>query len=75
MKPGEMKPQTVYRIVDNTTKEFVGSYDRSYSYEYDFSSVSGARNANVHDMFKDTVKYGINKYRVTYELIEEDCDV
>ena len=75
MKPKEMKPQVVYRIVDNTTKEFCGSYSRAYCDEYDFRSVSEARGANCHGTFKNTVKYGINKYRVVYELLEEDCDV
>jgi len=74
MKPKEMKPQTVYRIVDNTSKEFVGSYSRAYCDEYDFNSVSEARRANCHGMFENRVKYGINKYRVTYELLEEDCE-
>ena len=75
MKPKEKKPDTVFRIVNRETNEFVGSYSRAYCDEYDFDSVSQARSANVHDMFKDEVKYGINKYRVVYELLEEDCDV
>jgi hypothetical protein len=74
MKPQEMKPETVYRIVDRSSGEFTGSYSRSYCDEYDFESVSEARSANVHDMFKDVVKYGVNKYKVTYELLEEDCE-
>jgi hypothetical protein len=31
-----------------------------------------ARTANVHGMFLNETKYAINKYRVTYELLEED---
>jgi hypothetical protein len=66
MKPGEKKPETVYRIIDRGTGKAVGSYSRAYCDEYDFESVHSARNANVHDMFKDKRKYAIAKYRVIH---------
>ncbi len=72
MKPAEKKPEIVYRIIDRATGSPVGSYSRACCDEYDFASVSKARNANCHGIFLDEEKYAINKYRVTYELIEED---
>ena len=73
MKPKEKKPEIVYRIVDKSSGEAVGSYSRAYCDEFDFNSVSEARNANCHGIFKDEKKYKIAKYKVTYELIEDDC--
>ena len=74
MKPRERKPETVFRIIDRDTGKAQGSYSRAYCDEYDFSSLERARSANCHGMFEDKVKYGIAKYRVTYELIEENVD-
>lgn len=73
MKPKQKKPETVFRIIDKQSGEAVGSYSRAYCDEYDFESVERARNANCHGMFKDKKKYKIAKYKVTYELIEDDC--
>ena len=75
MKPREKKPETVYRIIDRDSGCVQGSYSRAYCNEYDFSSSEEARNANCHDVFKDYKKYKIAKYKVTYELIEDDVDV
>jgi len=72
MKPKEKKPSIVYRIINRNSGEAVGSYSRAYCDEYDFDSVEEARNANCHGMFKDLEKYRIAKYRVTYELLEDD---
>lgn len=74
MKPKEKKPETVFRIIDRNSGEAVGSYSRAYCDEYDFSSVNEARNANCHGMFEDKEKYKIAKYKVTYTLIEDDCE-
>ena len=74
MKPREKKPETVFRIIDRNTGAAVGSYSRVYCDEYDFSSSEEARRANCHGMFEDRRKYKIAKYRVTYELIDDDCD-
>lgn len=74
MKPREKKPETVFRIIDRDTSEPVGSYSRAYCDEFDFRSAEEARSANCHGMFRDRRKYKIAKYRVTYELIEDDCD-
>lgn len=74
MKPSEKKPETVYRIIDRKDGEPVGSYSRACHDEFDFKSVDEARNANFHGMFRNKDKYKIAKYRVTYELIEDDVD-
>lgn len=63
----------IYRIVDRKTNEAQGVYSRAYRDEIDFRSVSDALNANCHGIHKDGTKYKISKYRVTYELIEDDC--
>lgn len=72
MKPKEPKPEVVFRIIDRTTEQAVGSYSHACCDEYDFESVHDAREANCHGMFKDNGKYKIAKYKVTYELIEDD---
>lgn len=72
MKPKEKKPEIVFRIIDRETGNAQGSYSRAYCDEYDFGSVEEARSANCHGIFQDTKKYKIAKYRVTYELIEDD---
>jgi hypothetical protein len=72
MKPKEKKPEEVFRIIDRATGEAVGSYSRAYCDEFDFSSSSEARHANCHGIFKDTTKYKIARYRVTYELLDDD---
>lgn len=72
MKPKEKKPAEVFRIIDRKTGEAVGSYSRAYCDEFDFSSADEARNANCHNVFYDKGKYKIAKYRVTYELIDDD---
>ena len=74
MKPKEKKPEIVFRIIDKNSGEPVGSYSRAYCDEYDFSSVSEARNANCHGMFQNKKKYKIAKYLVTYTLIEDECE-
>jgi hypothetical protein len=74
MKPKQKKPETIYRIIDKKTGNPVGSYSRAYCDEYDFESVEDARSANCHNTFQDRKKYKIAKYKVTYELIEDDVD-
>lgn len=72
MKPKEKKPEIVYRIINNKTGKAQGSYSRSCCDEYDFESEAQARGANCHGIFKDEEKYSIAKYRVTYELLEDE---
>lgn len=72
MKPRERKPEIVFQIINRETGEAQGSYSRAYCDEYDFESVEQARSANCHGVFQSP-KYKIAKYRVTYELIEDDC--
>lgn len=64
----------VYRILGRESNSPCGSYTRACHDEYDFNSISSARHANCHGMFEDKIKYKIAKYKVTYELIEDDCD-
>ena len=71
-KPREKKPEIVYRIIDSKG-EAQGSYSRAACDEYDFDSISEARNANCHGMFRGP-EYKIAKYRVTYELLSEDAE-
>ncbi len=73
MKPREQKPEIVYRILDRDSGSLQGSYSRAYCNEYDFESIGEARTANVHGVFEDESKYKIAKYRITYELLEDDC--
>jgi len=74
MKPKEKKPEEVYRIINKRTGEAVGSYSRSYCDDFDFKSVSQARHANCHGVFEDKEKYKIARYKVTYELLDGNCD-
>jgi hypothetical protein len=74
MKPKEKKPEIVFRIIDRQTGTVQGSYSRAYCNEYDFDSIEDARTTNVHGMFENKQKYKIAKYRVIYELIEDDVD-
>ena len=74
MKPKEKKPETIFRIIDKDSEEAVGSYSRACCDEFDFDSVSEARNANCHGVYKNKEKYKIAKYKVTYTLIEDDCE-
>lgn len=74
MKPKEKKPQEVYRIINRETGKAEGSYSRAFCDEYDFNSAEEARGSNVHGVFKNKDRYKIARYKVTYELIEDDCD-
>ena len=74
MKPKEMKPEFIFRIINSSTGEAQGSYSRSCHDEYDFVSIEQARSANCQGMFEDKDIYNIAKYKVTYELINSDCD-
>lgn len=64
---------TTYKIFDNKDR-LQGAYSRSYHTEYEFDSIDEARNSNCHGEYKDKVKYKINKYKVTYELIDNNVD-
>lgn len=66
--------QEVFRIFNRETGSLEGAYSRACHTEYDFGSVSEARNSNVHGIYKDRTKYKVAKYRVIYELIQDECD-
>lgn len=72
MNPKAKKPKTVFRIIDRGTGDAVGSYSRACHDEFDFSSPEEARSANCYGVFQNTEKFKIAKYRVTYELIDDD---
>lgn len=69
-----MEDKEVYRIIDKDTGKAQGVYSRAYHDEFDFSSVESARNSNCHDIYQNKEKYKIAKYKVTYTLIEDDCE-
>jgi len=73
MKPKEKKPEIVYRIFDRTSGSLEGAYSRAYCTEYDFSSVEEARSSNCYDIYQNPEKYRIARYKVTYELLDDDC--
>ena len=68
-----MEQKIIFKIIDRKTGKPQGVYDRAYRNTYEFYSPEEARMANVHDIYQDREKYRIAKYKVTYELIEEDC--
>ena len=70
MKP---KNKEVFMIHDRESGEAQGVYSRSYHDEYEFSSAECARSSNCHGIYEDKDKFRIARYRVTYELIEEDA--
>jgi len=74
MKPKAKKPEIVFRIIDKKTGEAQGTYRKMWSYDFDFSTPEEARNANASGVFKNEERYKIARYRVTYELIEDDED-
>jgi hypothetical protein len=71
MKKQESK--IVYRIIDRIINTPVGVYSRACHDDYDFESVEDARESNCHGTYKNKKIYKISKYKVTYELIEDDC--
>ena len=75
MKPREKKPDIVYRVISRASGEACGAYSRAYCDEFDFTSPSEARSSMFSGEYQDKSRFKIAKYRVTYELIEDDCDV
>ena len=64
----------IYQIFDRDSTEPEGVYSGACHDEFNFDSAAQARSSNCHDTYKDMFKYKINKYKVAYTLIEEDCD-
>jgi len=69
-----MKTKTIYQIRNRLNNNQEGAYSRAYHTEYEFDSASDARRSNVHDIYQNKSKYKIERYRVTYELIDDDVD-
>ena len=61
-----------FRIIDIPSGDVQGVYSRAYHAEFDFASPEEARSANVNGIYQDRTQYRIDRYRVTFELIEED---
>ena len=74
MKPREKKPSEVFRIIDRRTGEPVGVYSRACCEEFDFESADDARDAHFSGMHADKSRYRIARYRVTYELLDDDVE-
>ena len=70
MKPND---KDVFVIHNRETGEAQGVYSRACHDEYEFSSAERARSSNCHGIYKDKTEYRIAKYRVTYELIDDDA--
>lgn len=68
-----IESKEVFRIINRQTGDHQGVYSRACHDEYNFSSVSGARHANVHGIYENEKLYKIARYKVTYTLIEDDC--
>lgn len=68
------KNKVIYQIINHESGEIEGAYSRAYHTEYEFNSIDSARHSNCHGEYKDRVKYKIKKYKVTYELIDDDID-
>lgn len=65
----------IYKIVDKETNKTISVYIPPTSRDVEeFESIEDARTSNCHDIYKDKEKYRIEKYKVTYELIDPDCD-
>lgn len=69
-----MIEKEVYKIIDKSTGEAQGVYSRSYGDEFEFDSAERARTSNCHGIYEDKEKYKISKYKVTYTLIEDECE-
>jgi len=63
----------IYKIVDRNDNSTQQVYSRSYRYESEFDSIHSATHAHHSGMHQNKAKYKIQKYKVTYELIEDDC--
>ena len=76
MKIKKVKSKIVYRVIHKATG--IAQYKEGYSGftddTYDFDSVYKARDADFYREFKDKKKYNIAKYKVIYELIDDNCD-
>lgn len=70
---GESKEtkKTVFRIWNKETKQYEGSYSRSYHDEYDFDSRDSALNANCHGMF-GSPRYEIHECVREYTRVAQE---
>jgi hypothetical protein len=64
----------VYRIIHRATGILQGVYSRAYHDDHDFESAERARESNCHGEYQDRKRYKVSKYKVSYELLEDDCE-
>lgn len=62
----------IFTLHERATDKRRGAYSRAYHTEYEWNSESSARWSNCHDIFKDTEKFKVKKWQVTYTLVDED---
>ena len=67
----ECEEKEVYRIWNKESQKHEGVRGPGCHEKYDFDCAYNARHANCHDIYKDEEKYEIQKYKLTYTLIEE----
>ncbi len=70
----ELKPKIMCRIIDRDTGKQQSSYERGNYHKFEFDSAYHARLSNCHGEFTSP-SYKIVKYKVTYEVIDDDCDI
>ena len=64
----------IFKIINRVNGTLEGAYSRAYHTEYEFDSVNEARASNVNDVYQNRARYKIQKWKVTYELIDDDVD-
>jgi hypothetical protein len=69
-----MAEKTIYTLINNASGIREGAYSRAYYTQYEFGSARAARASNVNEIFKDKRRYRVQKWKVTYELINDDVD-
>jgi len=65
--------KTIYKIANRKTGAIESVYSRANHNETEFGSIDYALSAHFSGMHKNKAKYKIQKYKVTYELIDDDC--
>jgi hypothetical protein len=71
----KVSPKIIYKIIDRKTGDTQSSYQRGNYHKFEFESAYSARLSNCHGVYTDKEQFKIVKYKVTYEVIDEDCDI
>ena len=65
-----MRPETISCVMDMTTGETMGQYPLTYCDEWaKWREAGGEKHSELLELEK---RYRVRRYKVTYELIEED---